>query len=157
MNVPVSTEDVDGDGTLELVAKFFNPRTTVRFRVATGNMAMLDMSGHATAFDETQVIAGADSDASTPLPAGGTGIDRAHAEEATGGIVGPMTHTTDIKTAPANITVQTETVANFSSVAVCGRRWRRHRRSGSGRTGGEQHELERGGRGVRVARQERLQ
>ena len=119
MNVPVSTEDVDGDGTLELVAKFFNPRTTVRFRVATGNMAMLDMSGHALAFDETQVIAGADSDASTPLPAGGRGSIALTLKKQPGGIVGPMTHTTDIKTAPANITVQTEKVANFSSVAVC--------------------------------------
>jgi hypothetical protein len=118
-NVGVKTEDVDGDGTLELVTTFISPRSTVTFRVDARNMAMLDVSGHATAFDETAVIAGADSDAAASLSPGGRKTIALKLTERPGGIVGPMTHTTDIKTLPADITVQTAQLASFSSVAVC--------------------------------------
>src|SRR5262245_16199534 len=88
-NVGVSTEDIDGDGTLELVTTFVNPGASVSFRVATGNKADLQMTGHAVAFDETKMIAGADSLAPVPLPAGGSGSLALMLTTREPGIVGP--------------------------------------------------------------------
>src|SRR4051812_22032687 len=51
----VTTEDVDGDGLLELVAAFPGPfpSGTLSFRVDTGNRDDLDMTARALAYDAT--------------------------------------------------------------------------------------------------------
>jgi hypothetical protein len=116
--VSVETEDVDGDGTLELVAHFLAPRSPVSFRVATGNMADLVVRGQAIAFDTDKVIAGADG-VDTALPAGGRGSIALALKERMGGPIGPSTRVTDIKTAPPDVTVGTSMDAHLSAVAVC--------------------------------------
>jgi hypothetical protein len=116
--VDVWTEDTDGDGTLELIAQFLNPGGSVSFRVATDNAGPLTVSGHAVGFDDTKIIAGADG-GDTALPGGGRTEIALKLTARTAGIVGPTTRTTDVKTAPADVTVKTAAAARFSSVAVC--------------------------------------
>ena len=117
--VGVTTEDFDGDGALELVTEFLHPQGPISFRVATGNMTMVNVTAHALAFDATKLIAGADSAGPIPLPAGARASIALTLAEKTGGVVGPMTRTTDILTASADVTVKTTMPAQFSSVAVC--------------------------------------
>ena len=117
--VGVTTEDFDGDGALDLVTEFLHPKGPIPFRVATGNMTMVGVSAHAIAFDATKLIAGADSAAPIQLPPGARESIALTLAEKTGGVVGPMTHTTDILTASANVTVKTSMPAHYASVAVC--------------------------------------
>jgi hypothetical protein len=117
--VGVETEDVDGDGTLELVATFIAPKSPVSFRVATGNMADLVVRGQATAFDMEKIIAAADG-TDTSLPAGGRGsIALKLIEKTTGGPIGPSTRVTDIKTAMPDVSIGTSQDAHLSALAVC--------------------------------------
>jgi hypothetical protein len=121
----VTTEDVDGNGTLELVARFLGPfdSGTLSFRVATGNQIQLDMSGEALAFSDTQLVAGAD--AATTLPAGGSSTLSLALATRTSGTVGPGTRATDLLTAGADLTIKgpknpTGTVgAQASAIALC--------------------------------------
>ena len=118
--VGVRTEDVDGDGALELMAEFLNPAASISFRVETGNQAPLTVWAQAVAFDDTSVIAGADSDpGGTALPVGGRGSIALTLAERPGGQIGPDTRTTDIKTVAPDIAVNTTERAHFSAVAVC--------------------------------------
>ena len=116
--VGVETEDIDGDGTLELVAHFLAPRSPVSFRVATGNLADLVVRGQAIAFDTEKIIAGADG-VDTALPAGGRGSIALALTERTPGIVGPGTRTTDVLTANPDVKVGTNGNAHLSSVVLC--------------------------------------
>ena len=78
------------------------------------------MWAQAVAFNDTSVIAGADSDpGGTALPAGGRGSIALTLTERTGGQVGPDTRTTDIKTVAPDMAVNTTAPAHFSAVAVC--------------------------------------
>jgi hypothetical protein len=119
--VGISTEDIDGNGTLELVTEFLQPRGSLSFRVDTGNTNTLTVLGHATAFDETKLIAGADTNPTSPtmLPAGARATLALKLEDRMGGVVGPMTRTTDILTAQPDATIKTMLTAHFASVAVC--------------------------------------
>jgi hypothetical protein len=117
--VGVTTEDFDGDGALDLVTEFLHPKGTISFRVATGNMTMVGVSAHAIAFDATKRIAGADSAAPVQLPPGARESIALTLVEKTGGVEGPMTHTTDILTASADVMVKTSMPAHYASVAVC--------------------------------------
>jgi len=117
-NVEVKTEDIDGNGTLELVTKFLQPRGSLAFRNATANDKALDVRGHAFAFDDTQMIADAESAAAVPLPPGGRESVALTLKEHTD-VVGPMTQTTDILTAMPSVTIATTSPAHYSSVAVC--------------------------------------
>ena len=117
--VGVTTEDFDGDGALDLVTEFLHPKGPISFRVATGNMTMVGVSAHAIAFDATKLIAGADSVAPIQLPPGARESIALTLAEKTGGVVGPMTHTTDILTASADVTVKTSMPAHYAAVAVC--------------------------------------
>lgn len=120
-NIGITTEDVDGNGTLELVMAFTQPRGSLSFRVATANDETLAVSGHAIAFDATKIIAGADTDPAMPLqvPAGARETMALKLADRTGGVVGPMTRTTDILTAAADVKITTLKPAHFASVAVC--------------------------------------
>jgi hypothetical protein len=119
-NIPIRTEDIDGDGQLELVATFQFPKSPVTFRVAPQNQTMLDVSGHALAFSDTALMAGDDSPAPEPLPPGGRASIALTLTTRTPGIVGPDTRTTDIKTLDPDITVTTTVMpAGLSSVATC--------------------------------------
>jgi len=119
-NIGVTTEDVDGDGALELVTEFLNPGASISFRVETGNRTQLTVWGQAVAFNDTGIIAGADSDpGGTALPVGGRGSIALTLTERTGGVIGPDTRTTDIKTMAPDIAVNTVAPAGFSAVAVC--------------------------------------
>jgi hypothetical protein len=118
--VGVTTEDLDGDGALELVTEFFNPGASISFRVETGNQTPLTVSAQALAFNDSTIIAGADSDpAGTALPVGGRASIALTLAERTGGVIGPDTRTTDIKTVAPDIAVNTAALAHFSAVAVC--------------------------------------
>jgi len=117
-NIPLSTEDFDGDGTIDLVSVFSNPTGTISFRVQTDNQVELQVAGRAVAFDDKQMIAGADS-SMAPLPAGGRASIALKLEPRGGGIVGPDTRSTDVKTASPDITVTPGMEAAFASVAVC--------------------------------------
>jgi len=119
-NVGVVTEDVDGDGALELVTEFLNPAASISFRVKTDNQSQLTVWAEALAFNDAGIIAGADSDpGGTPLPAGGRGSIALTLTARTGGVVGPDTRTTDIKTLAPDISVNTAYPAHFSAVSVC--------------------------------------
>jgi hypothetical protein len=118
--VGVSTEDVDGDGSLELVTEFLNPGASISFRVATDNEAELIVRGQAQAFDDTKLIAAADPDPTgAKLPAGGRGSIALKLTERPGGVIGPATRTPDIRTAQPDVTIKTTVPASFSSIAVC--------------------------------------
>jgi hypothetical protein len=101
--VGVTTEDVDGDGALDLVTEFLHPQGPISFRVATGNMTMVDVTAHAIAFDATKLIAAADTAAPIALPPGTRTSIALTLTEKTGGAVGPTTRTTDILTASADV------------------------------------------------------
>ena len=119
-NVGVATDDVDGDGTLELVTTFLNPAAPISFRIETGNQTPLTVWAQALAFNDTSLIAGADSDpGGTALPVGGRGSIALTLAERTGGVIGPDTRITDIKTVAPDIAVNTIAPARFSAVAVC--------------------------------------
>ena len=118
-NVGVSTQDLDGDGALDLVTEFLRPKGSISFRVATGNMTMLDVSAHATAFDTTKIIAGADTAAPIQLPPGARQSIALTLAERPAGVVGPTTRTTDVLTAAPSVTVRTMMPAHFASSAVC--------------------------------------
>jgi hypothetical protein len=119
-NVGITTEDIDGDGQLELVATFLSPKSPVTFRVAPGNQAMLDVSGHALAYSATALMAGDDSPAPEPLPPGGRASIALKLTARAPGIVGPDTRTTDIKTLDPDITVTTTaSPAGLANAAVC--------------------------------------
>jgi hypothetical protein len=118
--VGVATEDVDGNGELELVTEFLNPAASISFRIETGNQTALTVWAQAVAFNESSLIAGADSDpGGTALPVGGRGSIALTLAERSGGVIGPDTRTTDIKTVAPDIAVNTATPAHFSAVAVC--------------------------------------
>jgi hypothetical protein len=116
--VGVVTEDVDGDGALELVMEFLAPQSPLAFRVATGNQAELTVQGQATAFDTSKVIAGADG---TPvaLPAGGRSAIELTLTEREGGQIGPKTRTTDIRTVQPEVSVSSTAPASIAAVAAC--------------------------------------
>jgi hypothetical protein len=116
--VAVTTEDVDGDGILELMLEFLAPPSPVTFRVATGNQIDLTVRGQALAFDETKIIAGADG---TPvsLPAGGRGAVELTLAGREGGPIGPNTRTTDLKTVQADVSVGSSEPAGLAAIAVC--------------------------------------
>jgi hypothetical protein len=119
-NVGVATEDVDGDGTLELVTTFLNPAASISFRVETRNQTELTVWAQALAFNETSMIAGADSDpGGTVLPVGGRGSIALMLAERSGGVIGPDTRITDIKAVAPDIAVNSLAPARFSAVAVC--------------------------------------
>src|SRR5262249_43723433 len=119
-NVGIMTEDIDGDGQLELVATFLSPKSPVVFRVAPGNQAMLDVSGHAFAYSATALMAGDDSPAPEPLPPGGRASISLKLTAPDPGIVGPDTRTTDIKTLAPYITVTTTaSPAGLANAVVC--------------------------------------
>ena len=118
--VGVKTDDLDGDGTLELVTEFLNPAASISFRVATGNQAPLTVWATAVAFNDTSIIAGADSaPGGTALAAGGRESIALTLSERTGGQIVPDTRTTDIKTLAPDVAVNTAAPAHFSAVAVC--------------------------------------
>ena len=102
----VTTEDFDGDGSLDLVAHFLGEPfpSTLSFLVDTGNAASLQVQAHALAFDASSVIAGAD--AATTLTAGGRGSIALDLTARNGGSVGPGTRTTDLGTASADLTIE---------------------------------------------------
>jgi hypothetical protein len=79
---------------------------------------MLNVVGHALAYDDSKLIAGADAPMTT-LAGGGRASIALKLETRGGGIVGPDTRSTDIKTASPDITVTPGMEAAFSSVAVC--------------------------------------
>ena len=66
---------------------------------------MLDVSGHAFAFDQTALMAGDDSPAPEPLPPGGRASIALKLTMRPPGIEGPDTRTTDIKTLDPDITI----------------------------------------------------
>jgi hypothetical protein len=118
-NIGITTEDIDGNGTLELDMQFTQPRGSLSFRVATANDDALSVNGHAIAFDATKVIAGADTAKPIQVPAGARETLTLTLVDKPGDVIGPMTRTTDILTAPANAKVTTTKPAHFASVAVC--------------------------------------
>ena len=118
--VGVTTQDLDGDGKLELVTQFLNPGGSVSFRVATLNGAPLKVRGQAVAFDETKVIAGDDGDPNgADLPAGGRGSIALKLTARAPGIVGPGTRTTDILTENPDTKIGTFAGAHLSAVVLC--------------------------------------
>jgi FG-GAP repeat protein len=119
MGIGVESEDVDGDGVLELVVSFIAPRSPVAFRIKTDNEADLMVAGQAIAFDAAQIIAGAESSAESLLPAGGRGTIALTLAARPPGPIGPNTRSTDLKTASPDISVGTTLVAKLSAVAVC--------------------------------------
>ena len=70
MGVGVTTEDLDGDGALELVAEFVQPDPTISFRVQANSPIELNLHVRVLAFDKDDLIASADGVA-PPLPPGG--------------------------------------------------------------------------------------
>ena len=101
--VGVTTEDVDGDGTLELVAEFVRPDPTVSFRVTADSQSELHMTVRALAFNADDLIASAAA-AAPPLPAGGeSAIALRLASDA--GPIGAKTRTTDLSTAKLDVAV----------------------------------------------------
>src|SRR5690349_14342187 len=116
-NVGVTTEDVDGDGKLELIVQFVQPDPTVSFRVETGNQAMLNMTAHAMAFGTDDLIASASDGAS--LPPGGEAAVALHLATDTSPISVHM-RTTDLSTAPTDVAIQgAQAGPNIASLAVC--------------------------------------
>lgn len=116
--IGLTAEDVDGNGTLELIATFLQPDATESFRIQTGNRALLSMNAHATAFDTDDLIASA-TGAPTALAAGGDGsIALRLATDA--GPIGANTRSTDLGTAATDVAVWgRQANANLSSLAVC--------------------------------------
>ena len=76
MGVGVTTEDLDGDGALELIAEFVQPDPTVSFRVHGQQRDRADLNVQALAFDKDDLIASADGVA-PPLAPGRRQLDRA--------------------------------------------------------------------------------
>jgi hypothetical protein len=117
--IGLKAEDVDGNGTLELIASFLQPDATESFRVETGNRAMLSMNAHAMAFDTNDLIASA-MGAPTALGVGGEGSIALRLAEDIAGPIGANTRTTDLGTASIDVAVWGhQTGANISSLAVC--------------------------------------
>jgi hypothetical protein len=118
--VRLTTEDTNGNGTLELVARFNGPfDSAVGFRVDTENMEQLSMHVDAMAFNTDDMIASASGDA-PPLPAGGAASVALTLSQASGPI-GPNTRTTDIKSGPADIitVLGHQMNAHLTALAVC--------------------------------------
>jgi len=117
-HVGVRTEDVDGNGTLELVVQFVQPDATTSFRVATGNQATLTMSAHAMGFGTDDLIA--DATDSTSLSPGGEASVALHMAAASVGPIGAHTRTTDLGTATTDVTVLgAQAGSNIGALAVC--------------------------------------
>ena len=118
MGVGVTTEDLDGDGALELVAEFVQPDPTVSFRVEAPSQVGLTLTVKARAFNKDDLIAAADGVA-PPLPPGGQSTVALQLAPQTGPI-GPNTRTTDLGTAAIDVAVSgPKTNVNMSSLAVC--------------------------------------
>lgn len=75
MGVGVTTEDLDGDGALELIAEFVQPDPTVSFRVQANSAIELTLKVRALAFDKDNLIASAVGVA-PPLPPAATARSR---------------------------------------------------------------------------------
>lgn len=114
----VTTEDYDGDGALDLLARFNGPFTNaLSFRVDTDNKETLAVHVTALAFNDQDLIAGGEGDGS--LPAGSEGVV-AFKLGAQMGPVGANTRTTDLKTATADVTVKGRRLnARTGPIAVC--------------------------------------
>ncbi|HXU02925.1 MAG TPA: hypothetical protein VN903_18290 [Polyangia bacterium] len=117
--IGVTTEDLDGDGALELIATFAQPDPTVTFRVKADSQIGLTMTVKAMAFDADDMIASADGAAPT-LPPGGHSAISLRLAMATPGPIGANTRTTDLGTAAIDVAVWgRQTDVNMSSLAVC--------------------------------------
>jgi hypothetical protein len=117
--IGLSLEDVDGNGTLELIAEFLKPHPTESFRVQTDNRAMLTMNASAMAFDKNDLIASA-TGAATPLAPGGESAIALRLEMDMPGPIGANTRTTDLGTAATDVAVWGRAAnVNMSSLAVC--------------------------------------
>jgi hypothetical protein len=116
--VDVTTEDLDGDGALELIAEFLRPDPTVSFRVTADSQSELHMSVKAMAFDHDDMIASA-GNAAPPLPPGGESSIALRLDPAMSPI-GANTRTTDLGTAATDVAVWgRQANVNMSSLAVC--------------------------------------
>jgi hypothetical protein len=116
--IGVTTEDLDGDGALELVAEFVRPDPTVSFRVKADSQVALNMTVKAMAFDSDDLIASADGAAPTLPPGGDSAI--ALRLQTDMSPVGANTRTTDLGTATTDIAVWgRQADVNMSSLAVC--------------------------------------
>jgi len=115
----VTTQDLDGDGNLELVAEFLRPDPTVSFRVEADTQIDLTMTVKAMAFDNDDLIGLADGTAPTLPPGGGSAIALRLAM-ATPGPIGANTRTTDLGTATTDVAVWgRQSNVSMSSLAVC--------------------------------------
>jgi hypothetical protein len=114
----VTTEDFDGDGALDLIARFNGTFPgTLSFRVDTDNKQALAVRVTALAYDDMSLIAGAE--AASSLPAGSEAVVSLRLTGRTGP-VGPDTRTTDLKTAAADVTIKGRRVnAHLGPIAVC--------------------------------------
>ena len=101
------------------MTEFLNPAASISFRVKTGNQTPLTVWAQALAFDDEQIIAGADSDPRHGAAGRRPGSIALTLTERPGGAIGPDTRTTDIKTLAPDIAVNTAYPAHFSAVAVC--------------------------------------
>jgi len=116
-NVGVKTEDLDGDGKLELIVQFVQPDPTVSFRVETGNQTTLNMTAHAMAFGSDAIIASATEGAALP-PGGEASVALQLATDTTP--ISVNTRTTDLSASAIDVAVQgAQTGANMASIAVC--------------------------------------
>jgi hypothetical protein len=116
--VGVTTEDLDGDGALELVAEFLRPDPTFSFRVTTDNPDALDMHAKAMAFNADDLIASAEGDAAGLTEGGEASIALRLAEDTTP--IAAKTRTTDLETATIDVAVLgRQANVNMSSLAVC--------------------------------------
>ncbi|HVZ74595.1 MAG TPA: FG-GAP repeat protein [Polyangia bacterium] len=116
----VTQEDVDGDGTLDLVIRFIAIPSSGKehFLVSTKNDAAIDIHGEAVAFDSMKIIANATGDAT--LPGGGRATLALALAAASPGTVGPGTRSTDLLTASADATIKAPaSTAGVTSVAAC--------------------------------------
>jgi hypothetical protein len=118
MGVGVTTEDLDGDGALELVAEFVQPDPTISFRLQASSQVALNLHVRVLAFDKDDLIASADGVA-PPLPPGGdSSIALRLAGDA--GPIGPNTRITDLGTAATDVAIWGRQMnVNMSSLAVC--------------------------------------
>jgi hypothetical protein len=117
-NIGLTTEDLNGDGQLELVTQFVRPHSPVTFRVTTDNANALQMTASAMAFNSDDLIASASS-APVAVTAGGeSAVALRLAHDASP--IGAKTRTTDLETASTDVSILGRRAnVNMTSLAVC--------------------------------------
>jgi len=117
-NIGFTTEDLDGDGALELISEFTRPYSPASFRITIDNQQPLQMNASARAFNTDDLIASA-AGIATSLAAGGEASIALRLVTDTSPI-GAKTRTTDLGTAAIDVAVLgPKTDVNMSSLAVC--------------------------------------